>query len=184
MKPRFIDLVLVASLLSNVAFAYVIHRDRTPTVRSGPKVGQMVGTLTGFDDSEAKIMIPSDAQGRPTVLYVFSQSCVWCERTIPALRSIIPQERARFRFIAVDISLPFSPTKPYLDANGPFEQTIHPDAETRSRLGVAGTPDTIVIDPSGMTRRVFAGALIGSSRDDAQEFLETYTEQKSRGTAR
>lgn len=103
----------------------------------------------------------------------------------PALHSLIPQERARVRFIAVDISLPFSPTKPYLDANGlTFEQTIHPDAETRSRLGVAGTPDTIVIDPSGMIRRVFAGALIGSSRDDAQEFLETYTEQKSRGTAR
>lgn len=30
MKPRFFDLVLVASLLSNIALAYVIHRDRTP----------------------------------------------------------------------------------------------------------------------------------------------------------
>lgn len=171
MKARFGDAVLVLSLASNIALAYVIHRDRTP-LPPGPKVGEMVGTLTGFDDSGAKITIPSDSRGRPTVLYVFSQTCIWCERTIPALRALIPEHSAHFRFIAVDLSAPFAPTKPYLSANHlSFEVSFHPDPETRARISVASTPTTLVLDQSDRIEKVFSGALIGGSKETAEKFF-------------
>lgn len=175
MKPRFFDFVLVASLLSNIALAYVIHRDRTPPPPpNGPKAGEMVGALTGFDDSGAKITIPSDSRGRPTVLYVFSQSCVWCKRSIPALQTLIPQNSAHFRFIAMDLTLPFAPSKTYLSANNlAFEESFHPDLETRTRVGAEGTPTSLVINAAGQVEKVFNGALIGPMLDSANAFFGT-----------
>lgn len=132
----------------------------------------MVGTLTGFDDSGARITIPSDPGGRPTVLYVFSQSCVWCERSIPALRTLIPRNARHLRFIAVDLSAPFAPSKPYLsDRNLTFDECFHPDPETRARIGVQGTPTTLVIDASGTVEKVFNGALIGTTLQSANEYF-------------
>lgn len=147
MKARFGDVILVLSLASNIALAYVIHRDHTPQAPPGPKVGEIVGTLTGVDDSGAEITIPSDTHGRLTVLYVFSQSCVWCEHTTPALRTLISKDSEHFRFVGVDISTPFAPSKPYLLANNlAFEQSFHPDPETRARIGAEDTPTTLVVD--------------------------------------
>lgn len=172
MKPRFGDAILVLSLASNIALAYVIHRDRTPQAPPGPKVGEMVGTLTGFDDSGAKITIPGDSRGRPTVLYVFSQSCVWCERTMPALRTLIPKDSSHFRFVAVDISAPFAPSRPYLSANNlAFEASFHPDPETRTHIGAEGTPTILVVDTTGRVEKVFNGALIGTTLRSATEYL-------------
>lgn len=132
----------------------------------------MVGTLTGFDDSGAKITIPNDSRGRPTVLYVFSQSCVWCRRSIPALRRVVTQGSERFRFVAVDLSAPFAPSKPYLSANNlTFEESFHPDPETRARIGAEGTPTTLVVGEDGRVEKVFDGALIGSNEEVADKFF-------------
>jgi thiol-disulfide isomerase/thioredoxin len=175
MKVKFLFVVLLLSLGTNLVFAYLIRQAKTSDGSVGPRVGQLVATLTGTDDSGKPASIPEkDPAERSMVLYVFSKTCAWCEKTNPVLRELLAAKRESFRFVAADLSPAFSASGPYLVQNNlTFESTIHPDPQTRHRLGLRGTPDTLVIDPKGRIVKVFHGAYIGSTLQSVNEFFGT-----------
>lgn len=52
-----------------------------------------------LDGEETRISFSSDS--RPTVLYVFSPTCVWCEKNLENIRVLTTQKSEDFRFIGV-----------------------------------------------------------------------------------
>lgn len=186
MRLRLIEVLLFLSLTGNLMFAYLIHQERSrgKDTTSHLDVGTAVGSITGSDDSGRSIAISEDPKGRPTVLYAFSPTCVWCEKTNPALRVLIQKEKERFRFVAADLSLPVSPAEPYIRLNAlEFESVIHPNAQTRQQLGLNGTPDTLVIDTKGKIIRAFHGAYVDSILQSVNEFFGLNLAQSEMETA-
>jgi hypothetical protein len=125
--------------------------------------------------------------GLPTVIYVFSPDCAWCERNLPNIRALSARKDS-FRFIG--ISLAEGRLKEYLEARKlefPVYTNILPD--TMLALGLGATPQTIVVSPNGKVLKNWVGAYIGQVRSEVESYFgvalpvssrDEHTEETSR----
>jgi peroxiredoxin len=107
---------------------------------------------------------------KPTVLYVFSPSCVWCERNTQNINLIADLKRESFRFIG--LSLSDDGLQDYVGShhfNFPVYAGVTP--ESAQMLGLGSTPQTIVISPDGRIQQNWVGAYASSIRPQVEGFF-------------
>jgi AhpC/TSA family len=108
---------------------------------------------------------------RPTIIYVFSPRCVWCERNLDNARSLVRHTKAGWDFIGVTLD------KTGLDAylnerhlEG-WRVAVDVDQATQRAFHFGNTPQTIVVAPGGRVTNVWTGAFVG---DVAKEVEATF----------
>ena len=158
----YVLLVLLAlSLATNVAVVgTVVLNQRAqgqPDVPVGAKLKPIAGTT-----ADGRSTFVSYGEDRPTVLYVYSPTCAWCERNLAAISLLSKEAADRYRFVGV--SLPSnkkegSPALPFpavlTNAGGPFRST----------------PQTLVIGSDGRVVKSWIGAYIGNTKSEIEQFF-------------
>jgi hypothetical protein len=107
-----------------------------------------------------------------TVVYVFSPTCSWCARNQANLAALVKASGQRFHFIGLS-----------LDDHGAAEYAAKTrmgfpvytgvSAEFATAVHLGGTPQTIVISPSGEVIANWIGSWSGAQQHEIEVFFKT-----------
>jgi len=168
-----LDGILLAILLGSLGInlylgtsrrqAPVVQSNRPEALAAGTQAPSFEGqTLAGV---ATRIDYARDQQ--PTLLYVFSATCVWCERNLANITAVV---NARRDVHVVGVAL--GSTLDAKDAASlPFATILRPTMETARAYKLGGTPTTFLISPSGKVLNVWPGAYTGPIAADISKIL-------------
>jgi peroxiredoxin len=160
--------LLILSLFMNVVLAQALRAERKESNRlrvgllrikaaSGLNVGTAVPPLVG-EDASGTILRVTYETGLPTLLYIFSPTCGWCERNINNVKALGQQLSRSHRVLGVTISpVPLeSRLKESRSLGFPVLFEISPETVEAYKLG--GTPQTLLISSQGVVLENWKGA--------------------------
>lgn len=173
----FLMVLLLASLALNIFLGVKTQRlgYRLEEQKSFGKipVGAAVAPLHVFNVTDQQETINFGDSGKPTVVYVFSPSCVWCERNTESLKTLVGLKSDSFRFLAVslmDTSLAKYSERHRLGI--PVYKNLSLDNIRDLRL--KSTPQTLVISPEGRVLQNWIGAYLGETRKEVETFFSVH----------
>jgi len=167
-------ILLLASLSLNVFLGTYIKRLRarasTQPVAVNLVPGVTILPITASDLSGKAATISYSDTDKPTVLYVFSPKCVWCERNTQNLQTLATLKGGSFRFIG--LSLDETKLAEYIEAHH-FKFQVYKDVTQSSveMLGLRSTPQTIVVSPEGRVLKNWIGVYGEHSQPDVEGFF-------------
>lgn len=104
----------------------------------------------------------------PTVVYVFSSTCAWCEKNLAAARALIGGVSHRYRVVGI------SPTraglKEYLKS-ARLTLPVYVSRASIDSVDMAMTPETFVVSPDGTVTNVWLGAYGPNVARDIEQVL-------------
>ncbi len=107
---------------------------------------------------------------KPTLVYVFRPSCVWCYRNSDAFNSLIRHVAGKYD--VVGLSLDSDRLVPYIKrSNFNFPVYSDPDATTLARYQLGVTPETLLISSHGTIVQDWRGAYTGDNRSSVERFF-------------
>jgi peroxiredoxin len=135
--------------------------------------GRAVPGFEGLDVAGNRIQVKYNEDQRKTLLLVFSPGCRFCRENMGSWRAIVRAlDPTRCRTIAVSLLTPG--TKEYLDEYGfiDFPVIAEMDPKARVEYNLTLSPQTIVIDPSGVVEKVWNGLLVEDSIREVESALD------------
>jgi hypothetical protein len=137
---------------------------------SGAAVGARVPSFiaTRLDGENERLTFGQDS--RPTIVYVFSPSCIWCERNSAALTEFAANVGKRTHLIG--ISLLAEGTHDFVlrhQINFPVYTNI-PDA-TASTFQLGPTPQTILVSTEARIQSVWTGVYDDRTKSSIEHAL-------------
>jgi peroxiredoxin len=169
-------LLLVASVSLNVVLARKVqsfrHIQSSISAERLVKVGTAVPSIPAkrLDGQPAVISFQGTTQ--PTVLYIFTPTCIWCARNLSNLKTLVANESGRYRFIG--LSLSGDGVSQYVTKNAlgiPVYSGMSSAVLKTYKLG--STPQTIVISSEGHVLQNWVGAYVGPQKSQVEAFFHT-----------
>ena len=134
------------------------------------QIGSSLAAIEAKDLSGREVKVGYRDSRLPTVVYVFSPSCGWCERNSANVRALVSQAKSNYRFIG--LSLTSDGLSNYVEThNFSIPTYSDPSNATRTQYRLSSTPTTLVIAPSGKLLKIWAGAYLGTTRADIEHFF-------------
>lgn len=170
--------LLIVSVLINGALFWQIRDkdkqieklDRDYDYNLGILPGQPVPPLALLDQSGNAAEISYKDQ-RPTILYVFTEDCPWCDRNLDSLKALRKHTDGKYRFVGV--SLKKDGLAEYIKQHQlDFEIFHSPKRTSYVEYKMAGTPQTFVISPDGYLVKMWSGAFGSRTKEEMEEFFE------------
>jgi len=175
---RLWDIALVFLLIVSVVLNVLLGRriNQLTTVENAVmverqlKVGTQVPVIQANDHTGQPHTIAFNQEDKPTVLYVFTPPCKWCERNMDNIKELVARKGHEFRFIG--ISLGKEGLTDYVAKTG-LMMPVYTDLsdETKKAYKMGGTPQTIVISPEGQVIQTWMGAYTGEQQNRVEEFF-------------
>jgi peroxiredoxin len=160
--------LLAISLSANVYLglkAQSLPRIASPALVAGMKAPKLYAEEIGG----AKVIIDWASDTRPTLLYVFSPSCVWCQRNFGNFDTLTRARKSDFRVIGLSVSS--EGLRKYVEEhNIDYAVYTNPDP-VRNRDFMSVTPTTFVIFPEGTIKEVWRGAYVGKTKGEIEAKL-------------
>jgi peroxiredoxin len=169
MRRVFDPLLLVLLALS---LAANVHLYRRQSVIAGPvieplAVGQRLPEFKAIALDGGTVTLTF---ARPTILYTFSPSCIWCERNLDNARQLAVHSSRDYDFVAV--ALDDKNLVEYLsDRNLSWRVVKQVPSAIRQACRMTGTPQTIVVDMGGTVRHSWTGAYINEVAEEVESAL-------------
>lgn len=164
-------LLLVISLSLNVYLGRKIRQGTSVQQNTVPlSPGIKVDPVTALTLDGIQHTISYEGTNKPTVLYVLSPTCVWCDENNANLKKLSQLRGNDFRFIGLSLAEPG--LKAYVDAHHlEFPVYTRLTTETIQALRLGSTPQTIVISPDGRVLKNWIGAYIGPVRPEVEAYF-------------
>ena len=139
-----------------------VQNTAIPGIRPGSTVPNLLArSITGAS-------VAVDFDDVPTVLYVLSPICEWCERNHANIVKLATEVSDRFRFIGIfDSTYSIDLVRGHLqDYPLPFDVLMVNSSDLGLDLSV--TPQTVVVVSDGLVQHAWNGALFGRSLSYAE----------------
>lgn len=150
-------------------------------VKGDLAVGLKVPPLEVSAMSGVRTTISYKEVGRPTLIYVFRPSCVWCQRNTRALKDLSQRLSDHYRIIGV--SLTSEGLSPFVRSNGmAFPVYTGMSRSMIETYHLGATPESIVISPDGLVLGDWKGAYVGSTKAALERFFAMVLTASSPGT--
>lgn len=170
-KRCSVHIMLAASLAANAWLGRDVLRLRTVlaglTARHILPVGTVVEVPALATRDGRRITMSYDDFAGPTVFYILSPACKWCERNVDSVNSLSARLRDRARFVTISLSGP--------GVSGAFPTWPTPspaytgDSDRIGRqLRIRSTPTTIVVSNRGVVLAVWEGAYGGAIKSQIE----------------
>jgi hypothetical protein len=154
--PVFAALLLLAtSTTINVLQAERIKELNASAVPVTPLVGVSVRSLSGFSIDEQKREVDL-AAGTPTVVYLFSPTCGWCDVNWPNVETLAKASAGYYRVVAVTTRRGL---REYVQTRRLQVDVLEGlDDNSQQAFGAGFTPRTIIVAADGQITHDFRGA--------------------------
>jgi AhpC/TSA family len=165
--------LLLASLGLNVFLGIRLYRPTELAAGAPPRPrlaeGAVVPVIKGTTLDGQPYTVSYGGDRRPTVLYVFSETCKWCDQNAGNLATLVRERQKQFRFIGLSLS-PLQPGNGKPDMDGLLVLGDIDVAAMRA-YGIGGTPHTIVVSPEGKVLKQWMGAYAATVERDVEQFF-------------
>jgi peroxiredoxin len=134
------------------------------------EVGAKVPPLQVSDLSGAPITLSYGDVGKPTVLYIFRPSCVWCRGNAGRVAQLTDALSGRYRIVGISLTkegLPGFVASHHMT----FPVYSGPARSVIKALHLGATPQTIVISPAGVVLGSWDGAYVGGAKAAVERFF-------------
>ena len=158
--------LLIASLAGNLYQAY--RRDDVTPLSANPNsvaVGAQLEYLDVAGESGRRESVELRSSALPTVLFVYSDSCAWCRRTLPAFAALARERSSEYRFVALCIGMQS------LVVDAPVATYTAPAKATAEMLKATTVPQTLLIGKDGKVLQVWVGAYVKATRRSVEEYF-------------
>jgi peroxiredoxin len=170
----FLLILLAASLCLNVFLGLKVNRAGKGRDRRPEPAAQIIGTtvesIAMSDLSNQPTTLTLTGTSSPTVLYVFSPACSWCERNLENIKTLANAKGDAFRFVGISL-VDGNLEKYKAQRRLNFQVFKGVSAEDFRKLGLGSTPQTIVISPEGKILKNWVGAF-GDTKEDVEDFFK------------
>jgi peroxiredoxin len=176
-RVNFLHAGLIISVALNVALAYKLNQlgffERIKAEQREDrlvKTGTFLPAFDGVDLNGGLETVRFEEDPRPTVLYIFSPSCHWCERNMDNLKELIARKGDEYRFIGISLSK--DGLGQYVEKND-LAIPVYTDLsqETKKVYKLGATPQTIVVDPDGKVSQDWVGACTGEQQKQVEQYF-------------
>lgn len=163
-KLELISYVAIIIVCAIASVNLIGQRFEKPRPSSAQLERSLVGTRLSLGEipwSKAKV----------TLVLAMSSHCVFCAQSLPLYRklNVLANSAARPFSLVVVCPDATSDISSYLSANAISPaRVLHADLRS---LGITGTPTLLLVDSSGVVRKVFAGRLADSREQELLHLL-------------
>lgn len=181
MKDLIVNILLLCILSVSLSLNVVNGWRLEEISHRRPLAGVQVGT--SFNQAPVIDLVGQKQtlafnDNRNTLLYVFSPTCVWCERNRQNFESLVKAKHSDYRIIA--IALHTTDLATYVKRAEPTFEIYYVGSSTeRSELGLLFTPELVILDTHGVVKKKWQGAW----RDDNASDIERAFNVKLPGLA-
>jgi hypothetical protein len=167
--------LLVASSSINLLLALKARRLRavitTLKAEQGLAIGAHVPPIVAQNLAGQTETIRFEDSDRPTLLYVFTASCGWCQKNEANFKALVNQSSGKVRIIGLSLSR--QGLADYVTKTFP-ELPVYTNLElaTTSAYRFGGTPETILVSSDGRVLKVWTGAYMGETLHDIEGYLQ------------
>lgn len=167
-------IVLVVSLGLNAALSVVLL-GRTPisspakSTRPVPAIGKILPPLELKQKDGSRVVVKLDTDARRSLIYVIAPGCIWCARNLANIATALKTTQP-IRTILVSLASPNTPD-PLLDQLKFSEIYYQPSVATMTAYGLGGTPQSMIIAPTGKLEKLWLGAYTGNTVEDIESFF-------------
>lgn len=181
-------LALVAALSLSLGSAayYYVGGGRLPWSSFPPRVlaiGTQLPATLHIDSADGRsFTLDFAADSRPTVLYILSPICEWCRSNETNIKTLVAATNQRFRYIGLS-TLSIGLKEYVAQGHAPFPVYYFQSRSVRRELGIAATPETVVVSPAGKVMQVWTGAYMQSNLIRVQQFFHVTLPGISKVTA-
>jgi hypothetical protein len=168
--------LLAVSLLLNLILAAGFLRLSIPGSGQQEQPPKVVELPVGSQAPALEILkrpagleaIRFDAEPRPTVVYIASASCPWCERNLTSIRTLFSATSPSFRFVGILLG---SGSEDYAKDKELGFTFYAPSPKAIAAYRMSGTPHTYVISPAGQILKSWRGAYAETVKQEIQEYF-------------
>lgn len=134
-------------------------------------VGQKLPSVTADDLQDHRVNIDWGSDGRSSLVYVFGESCIWCSRNMANIRTLATAANSQYRVIGVSLSDVHlrSYTQQNKMAFAVYKNATMADGKP---FDADGTPETLVVSPSGLVTKRWLGAYQGETERQIEKTFE------------
>lgn len=178
-QPKFSSLVilvvlLVFSLAMNLLLARRVNalKKQVTVIRTESRLteGDKVDPINAKDPQGRNVVFDYRTSNLPTVVFVITPSCKWCSRNIMNMRTLVEKASDRFRFVGFSLSsekLHEYVTQNKLDFPMYTDLPLIPTNDYK----LGGTPETIVLSPTGEVMKVWNGAFADKTLKEVESYF-------------
>jgi len=167
-------LLLLTSVALNVVLARRVRTFRNEkSMEPRPlllKAGATVPPITARGADGKIESLTYSSSDRPTVVYVFTPACIWCERNLDNLRTLIRMRGREYRFVGLSLS-PEGLAQYLTDQKLELPTYTRPSEELLKAYRFHGTPQTIVVSPQGRVIQNWVGAYSDYQKSQVEAFF-------------
>jgi hypothetical protein len=135
-----------------------------------PHTGQIVPPIEARRMDGTRIKLDSIIAGdKPTIVYVFSPSCKWCDRNLENIRAVAARMGEKFQLVGLSVTE--RNLQEYVARSGlafPVYAMMPSNESNLSR----GTPRTLVVSREGEVIASWFGAYGGGLRKKVEEYFQ------------
>jgi hypothetical protein len=132
--------------------------------------GQEVPALHVRDLNGQSVTITYGEAEKPTILYVLAPSCRWCRANTASIAALAKQLGEKYRIIGLSLSSDgLADFVPENRIEFPVYAGLDPSAKSSYRFG--GTPETVVVSPTGRVLRKWDGAYLSDNKEEIERFF-------------
>lgn len=160
--------ILTLSLAANI---YTVYRVRLPSFSNVLKTRSDT-TVSGLrvQDLNGRTSTLNLAGHGDTLLYVFSPHCMWCARNHENLRALASSIKQKYRLVGLSLQnqdlVTFLARHPM-----PCEVLVLANPGDAKALNLGGTPEMLLVAPSGKVVHRWLGAWTGPSAESVDAFF-------------
>lgn len=134
-----------------------------------PSPGTKAPTFKQKDISGKPVTLAS-IKGKPVVYNVWSSSCPFSQKQMPAVDKLAAKYKGKVVFIGSNVDLKGADLKKYVRTHGVRQRVVMDTDKTVARTyGTETTPTAYLIDKKGMIAAVYAGYTKGSENQMDQD---------------
>lgn len=168
-----IRLVLILSIALNLALARRIRllegAINVTKSRNQLAVGRQMRPVDVLREDGALDRINYNDAAVPTLLYIMSPTCVFCQYNLPNLKALLDQAKGKYRVVI--LSVVRDGLEEYRETYG-IEAPISTIApQSQFDLQISGTPGTIFISRGGALIALWRGAFNSDQKDEIERLL-------------
>jgi peroxiredoxin len=138
---------------------------------SGPEPGTQLPAMDVQQLAGPRETIAFSSDARPTLIYVFTPSCQWCEKNLDNVKAVLAAAKESHRIVAVSLD---PDAEAYVrDVELGVPVYVNPSREVFESYGLGPTPQTLIVSPQGKVLKSWTGAYAGRMKKEVEEYFGT-----------
>ncbi len=177
-EKYFLILLLILSSILNLFLALEIKnlKSNLTLFRNEIKehqiiLGKIVSPLNVQNLKGENITLKYSDVSKPTILYVFSPDCVWCERNLQNIKYLYEKTQNQYRFVGLSLQRE-SGMKYVEEKDIMFPVYLNPSDFNLREYNFRATPSTYIISQEGIVLSYWSGAYGGKAQNNIEEFFK------------